>query len=960
MSVPRKRLMDDGTGIVIIPGKIYAPPEQVTSQEATVQEEDPRITAIKTAGVSRIREAVYEAENVLIPKPIPISTTTKVVAPTTKIPMPIKPVSAPPLQIDSKADENTKIILTAVNQMRDSFGENWYAYNPYPPGSQVTIKVDGKRYQINSDDLVSYYQGKVKVDEVNSLTDTDEKYERAYKYGLITKADYDKYRKLRESGATFIDPRVLAKVQGGKFVEEGFDKSTGTYKSLGGRIYTVTYKDAPNGPDRIKIFNNEKEANMFRDSINKFVVTWKDESGTERMQTFRTRDEAQVFVDKNTSYTVTWQVGVGEIEKRSFKTQEEADKFLAKLRETYDRRQIAEDTTDLKPMSSTNVRVDTKDLDNMDPQERQKYLAELSATWTIEPHIGGKPLTFSDVYEGYENMFSVVTDKITDSIAYLQIKSTELGMMDGKQLDSFVNYLGSVVLKGTRGAYEGVTALVRPASWANIANTIGYITAPEMLDSKNELEYNRMIYEKTLDAYKDPLLAKQVTDTILQISPYRNVSQEYIDIANQVKKALGKEVASDPLGFVVEVVGGIVGGYAMGKALTKIPKIKDLITTKKLVQVTHEGIKPIDTIDEIIPYKSALKQRVSFWDKILNKVDPEKAKILKKITTLDDLKTFETTLEKEAFGAYKAPKGRGWRSTAVEDAYNYRTKTVGPANMSIAEFENWLKNNKKYTWAESSFSLADDVAKKGGTAVVMIPDLKTGAIKGYVTWELASKLTDGAPEAFMSMGGFASIYTDPSTMPAKQYLEVLKSSGVVPIIGDTQLDEVRRKLREDVESQVITATGSLVKLKDLRAQEILTSQNIKTMQSQINSLISGQISRQDASTLQEQILSLSQVQLQSLVQSLTSEQVQVIVSILTQMKIDERIPFLPSRDKESSMRVLKGIEEKTIKYRVTFINTDKIIRKEVRAKSFREALNDAWRYRQSKILPIEVEVTKIE
>ena len=239
-----------------------------------------------------------------------------------------------------------------------------------------------------------------------------------------------------------------------------------------------------------------------------------------------------------------------------------------------------------------------------DRTEKKATQAKVSSKKPIMPS-QRKPATIKDIQQGilrvgsdYENVFKSVTDPLVQASEKASKRSLELAL-EGKPWAGFGAYATGTTIRTAKGVVEGASFLVRPAAWARTAEFIGQVLMPEKGESQSD--YRSRLSDMVKNDVYDESKREQILDKLVSTMPRNLVSREDRQEAKEYRKALGASIMADPVGFVSEVTGGIIGGKLALKALSKVSGIKELVSRPSLEQRMWDKITPIEKIGTTVP-----------------------------------------------------------------------------------------------------------------------------------------------------------------------------------------------------------------------------------------------------------------------------------------------------------------------------------------------------------------------
>jgi len=216
-----------------------------------------------------------------------------------------------------------------------------------------------------------------------------------------------------------------------------------------------------------------------------------------------------------------------------------------------------------------------------------------------------KPATIRDIQQvisrvgsDYENVFKSVTDPLVQASEKASKRSLELAL-EGKPWAGFGAYATGTTIRTAKGVVEGASFLVRPAAWARTAEFIGQVLMPEKGESQSD--YRSRLSDMVKNDVYDESKREQILNKLVSTMPRNLVSREDRQEAKEYRKALGASIMADPVGFVAEVTGGIIGGKLALKALSKVSGIKELVSRPSLEQRMWDKVTPIEKIGTTVP-----------------------------------------------------------------------------------------------------------------------------------------------------------------------------------------------------------------------------------------------------------------------------------------------------------------------------------------------------------------------
>ena len=367
------------------------------------------------------------------------------------------------------------------------------------------------------------------------------------------------------------------------------------------------------------------------------------------------------------------------------------------------------------------------------PTKEQKEAEQIGKLALVGPPSSLKVTGLGRVAQEYEGVFKNVSDALTDAIKNAKTQAIK-AKSEGKPIETILWYGLAETTTGGRGAFNGVTFVVRPKQWEESAKTINTLLTP----SKNESvsSYQNRVRQIVEGDIVDPVLREKMVKQLLATMPKPTVSEENIEAGKKYRAILVDTILSDPISFVAEVAGGVAGGWLAGQIIGRLPATIQRITPKTLEQRAFDKIHPLNAGEPIL--------------------GPD-------ITAhpLD-------TLSDSAVAQIESGMGQN------------PSKFIGKG---------------KYT---TPFSKTYGVGlqlkpRKGMTAIIVLADPKTHAIKGFLSLAEAMEITGGMPELLTTMGGLQAIpmvYIDPNISDAN-YKSIQTMLMEQPTIPASSLKEIQ-------------------------------------------------------------------------------------------------------------------------------------------------------------------------
>ena len=406
------------------------------------------------------------------------------------------------------------------------------------------------------------------------------------------------------------------------------------------------------------------------------------------------------------------------------------------------------------------------------PTKEQKETEQLGKLALVGPPSSLKVTGLGRVAQEYEGVFTRVTDALTDAIKNAE-KQAVKSKIEGKPLETIIWYGLAETTTGGRGAFNGVTFVVRPKQWEESAKTINALLTPSKNESVSSYQNRiRQIVEGDID---DPVLKEKMVKQLLATMPKPTVSEENIEAGKKYRAVLVDTILSDPISFVAEVAGGVAGGWLAGQIIGRLPATIQRITPKTLEQRAFDKIHPLNAGEPIL--------------------GPD-------ITAhpLDTLSDSAVAQIESGMGQNPAKFiGKGKYTTPFSKTYGVGLQ---------------LK------------------PRKGMTAIIVLADPKTHAIKGFLSLAEAMEITGGMPELLTTMGGLQAIpmvYIDPNISDAN-YKSIQTMLMEQPTIPASSLKEIQ----EDDEILATLLSLGIVVIPDLSQITIQNPEVVEIVEQESN------------------------------------------------------------------------------------------------------------------------------
>jgi len=495
------------------------------------------------------------------------------------------------------------------------------------------------------------------------------------------------------------------------------------------------------------------------------------------------------------------------------------------------------------------------------PTKEQKEAEQIGKLALVGPPSSLKVTGLGRVAQEYEGVFKNVSDALTDAIKNAKTQAIK-AKSEGKPIETILWYGLAETTTGGRGAFNGVTFVVRPKQWEESAKTINTLLTP----SKNESvsSYQNRVRQIVEGDIVDPVLREKMVKQLLATMPKPTVSEENIEAGKKYRAVLIDTILSDPISFVAEVAGGVAGGWLAGQIIGRLPAAIRRITPKTLEQKAFAKIHPLNAGEPILSPDITAHPLDSLSDSAVSQIE-------------------------SGIGSSPATSlGKGKYTTPFSKTYGVGLQ---------------LK------------------PRKGMTAIIVLADPKTQAIKGFLSLAEAMEITGGMPELLSTMGGLQAIpmvYIDPNISDAN-YKSIQTMLQEQPTIPASALKEIQ----ENDEILATLLSLGIVVIPDL-SQVSVHDQSV--------------INLAEQASIQE----ISQVQ--DVVQEVVPKEIPVEITDPTVITPPLKLSL---EDKEKRRAMNLGLHNgRRMLYRVSYPDLKQVIGP-LDARSFPDALGKAQRQRRT-------------
>jgi len=174
----------------------------------------------------------------------------------------------------------------------------------------------------------------------------------------------------------------------------------------------------------------------------------------------------------------------------------------------------------------------------------------------------------------YESVFKKVTDPINKAAEKSSKRSIE-SAMEGKPVEGFAAYAVGTALRAAGGAIDIVTFPVRPAEWNEVGEALGLLLMPEENESASDYRSRLVAITRGKKSGEfDEAQRAKIENDLLNRLPEIKLSSGDAQAGREFREAVVSSIMADPVGFLAEIGGGLVGAKLLSASVGKLAKYK--------------------------------------------------------------------------------------------------------------------------------------------------------------------------------------------------------------------------------------------------------------------------------------------------------------------------------------------------------------------------------------------------